>query len=116
MTKLASFEAGEGKKLLPTMTYFRSDYIGSQMLKSFIAGTVSLICIVAVYLFYNFEVIMADIYNIDYIATLKRAGIVYAVLMCIYLAIIYLVAVFRYNRAKNGVKKYMKALSVLEKM
>ena len=81
MTKLASFEAGEGKKLLPTMTYFRSDYIGSQMLKSFIAGTVSLICIVAVYLFYNFEVIMADIYNIDYIATLKRAGIVYAVLM-----------------------------------
>ena len=59
---------------------------------------------------------MADIYNIDYIATLKRAGIVYAVLMCIYLAITYLVAVFRYNRAKNGVKKYMKALSVLEKM
>ena len=55
MTKLASYESGEGKKDISILNYFRNDYIGFQLLKSVISATISFLAIFAVYAFYNFE-------------------------------------------------------------
>ena len=41
MTKLASYETDNGKKDILVVNYFRSDYIGFQLLKSVIAATIS---------------------------------------------------------------------------
>ena len=38
MTRLASYEANEGKKDISIVNYFRGDYIGFQVLKSIIAA------------------------------------------------------------------------------
>ena len=35
MTGIAMFEKKEGKDMVPAESMFRSDYVGSQMLKSF---------------------------------------------------------------------------------
>ena len=68
MTKLASYESGEGKKDISILNYFRNDYIGFQLLKSVISATISFLAIFAVYAFYNFENIMQDIYKLDLLA------------------------------------------------
>ena len=60
MTRLASYEANEGKKDISIVNYFRGDYIGFQVLKSIIAATISFFALFAVYIFYNFEELMQD--------------------------------------------------------
>ena len=40
MTRLASYESGEGKKDIAILNYFRGDYIGFQVLKSIISATI----------------------------------------------------------------------------
>ena len=40
MTKLASYEANDGKRNVAIGSYFRSDYIGWQVLKSIISATI----------------------------------------------------------------------------
>lgn len=116
MTKLASYEEGEGKKYVPIANYFRTDYISVQILKSVVAGTVAFLSIMAIFIFYNFEVIMEDIYNIDFMAIGKKVLIIFAICMVIYVGITYALAVFRYGRARNSLKKYYAGLKKVDKM
>ena len=50
MTKLAAYEQNEGRKMVTVGKYFRSDYIGIQVLKSVIGSTVAFIIIFALYI------------------------------------------------------------------
>ncbi len=116
MTKLASYEQGEGKKYVNITRYFRTDYITAQMLKSVIAGIVAFVTIVGVYLFYNFEVIMENIYNMDLIAFGQRVGKIFVISMIVYLVLSYILAVYRYAHARKSLKVYYANLKRLEKM
>ena len=115
MTKLASYEQGEGKKYVPIINYFRTDYISSQLLKSFIAGTAAFLAIMGIYLFYNFEMLIEDVYNIDFVEFGKKIGSIYLMLMAVYLVATYVLALIRYNRAKKSLKNYSANLKRLEK-
>ena len=53
MTKMASYEANEGKKSLAIGSYFRSDYIGWQVLKSIISATIAFVVVFAMYILYD---------------------------------------------------------------
>jgi len=113
MTRLAAYEEGTGKRYMPIGHYFRTDYICIQLLKSFIYGTIAFAMIVGVMLFYNFELIIGDVYNMDLVAYLKRYVKVYAICMIIYLVITYVYSVYRYSKAKKSLRSYD---SVLEKL
>ncbi len=115
MTKLASYEQGEGRKYNNISGYFRTDYISSQLLKSLIAGTLAFCAIVGVFLFYNFELIMEDIYNTDLLAFGRKAGTIYLVCMGIYMVFSYFLALYRYNKAKDSIRSYYADLKKLEK-
>lgn len=65
MTKLASYESGEGKKCAATGSYFRSDYVGMQVVKSVICGTLAFLICFALYVLYDFETFMLEIYKMD---------------------------------------------------
>ncbi len=115
MTKLASYEQNEGRKYNSVAGFFRSDYISSQMLRSVIAGTLSFLAIVGVFLFYNFEVIMEDIYNTDLLSFGKKMGYIYLICMGVYLLITYVVALYRYGKARGKIRTYYSNLKKLEK-
>ena len=65
MTQMASYEANEGKKNVAIGSYFRSDYIGWQVLKSIISATIAFVVVFAMYIFYDFEIFMMEIYKMD---------------------------------------------------
>lgn len=106
MTKLAAYEQGEGKRVVPIASYFRTDYISSQLLRSFLAGTFAFAVIVGIMIFYNFEFIMQDIYNTDLLGFAKKVGTIYLICMGIYLILSYILAVYRYKRARNSLRGY----------
>lgn len=116
MTKMASYESGKGKKDISILNYFRGDYIGFQVLKSVIAATISFFALFAVYLFYNFEDLMQNIYKMDLLEFGKNIVVIYLCTVGVYGVMSYVVYATRYNRAKKSLKIYYSNLKKLGSM
>lgn len=116
MTRLASYEANEGKKDISIVNYFRGDYIGFQVLKSIIAATISFFALFAVYIFYNFEELMQDIYKMDLLEFGKSIIILYLCVVGAYAVISYVMFASKYSRARKSLKHYYDNLKKLSSM
>ena len=68
MTQMASYEENEGKKNMAIGRYFRSDYIAIQVLKSVLCATIAYAVCFALFIFYDFETFMQDIYKMDLVS------------------------------------------------
>ena len=106
MTKLASYEANEGKKDISIVNYFRGDYIGFQVLKSIIAATISFFALFAVYIFYNFEELMQDVYKMNLLGYGKSIVTIYLCSVGAYGVLSYILLSIRYSRARKSLKNY----------
>ena len=113
MTRMASYENGEGRGNMSIGNYFRSDYIGKEVLKAVICATISFGLCFALYLFYDFEGFMLNIYKMDLLQFVKNILILYAVVVVIYGVISYIIFSIRYKRAKKSLKKYYNNLRKL---
>lgn len=113
MTKMASYEADEGKRNLAIGSYFRSDYIGWQVLKSIISATIAFVVVFAMYIFYDFEVFMVNIYKMDLLAFAKNVLFSYLGVVGVYAVISYIVCSMKYSRAKKSLKTYYRNLQHL---
>lgn len=113
MTRMASYENGEGRGNMSIGNYFRSDYIGKEVLKAVICATISFGLCFALYLFYDFEGFMQNIYKMDLLQFVKNILILYAVVVVIYGVISYIIFSIRYKKAKKSLKKYYNNLRKL---
>lgn len=113
MTKMASYEENEGKKNVEIGNYFRSDYISLQVLKSVVSATIAFGIFFALFIFYDFEVFMQDIYKMDLVTFAKNILIVYGVLVVVFGVISYLIYSYRYAKAKKSLKNYYNHLKKL---
>ena len=113
MTQMASYEKNEGKKNIKIGNYFRSDYIAVQVLKSVICGTIAFGIIFALYIFYDFEVFMQDLYKIDLLAFAKNVLINYAVSIVTYSLLTYIICTYRYAKVKDSSQRYYHNLKKL---
>ena len=108
MTRMACYEAKEGRKNVAIGNYFRGDYIGLQVIKSVISATIAYILIFAMFILYDFEVFMADIYKMA-----KSVIIYYLIFTVGYAVISYGVYTYRYTRARKSLKTYYNNLKKL---
>ena len=114
MTQMASYEANEGKKNVAIGSYFRSDYIGWQVLKSIISATIAFVVVFAMYIFYDFEIFMMEIYKMDLLEFAKDVLFTYLKFVGVYALISYLVYSFRYSRARKSLRLYYANLHKLQ--
>lgn len=116
MTKMAAYEEHEGKKNVAIGSYFRSDYISMQVIGSMISGTVAFVICFALYIFYDFEIFMEEVYKMDLFAFAKNVLIMYLVAVIGYGMISYVIYSIRYSRAKKSLKNYYNNLKKLSSM
>lgn len=116
MTHMASYEAGEGKKNVKIGNYFRSDYIAVQVLKSVICGTIAYAVVFALYILYDFENFMQNLYKIDLLAFAKNTLIYYGIFVAAYAVLTYVICTWRYARAKKNLKNYYHNLKKLNSL
>ena len=116
MTKMASYETHEGKKCLAIGSYFRSDYIGWQVLKSIISATIAFVVVFAMYIFYDFEVFMTEIYKMDLLEFAKSVLFYYLGTVGACALISYVVYTVRYRRASRSLRAYYMNLHKLSAM
>ncbi len=116
MTKMASYEANEGKKNVAIGSYFRGDYIGWQVLKSIISATIAFVVVFGMYIYYDFEAFMTDIYKMDLIEFARHILSMYLWTTGIYAVIAYVVYMIRYMKAMKSLKLYYMNLRKLAGM
>ncbi|MBO7386234.1 MAG: hypothetical protein J6U15_00355 [Lachnospiraceae bacterium] len=116
MTRMASYEAGEGKKNIKIGDYFRADYLSKQLLKSLICSTISFVIGLVLYVLYNFDYLLENVYKIDLLALGKKMLTGYIVLVVVYGLITYIVYAFRYRNARKNLKTYYGNLKKLSSM
>lgn len=113
MTKMAIYDSGEGKKNVSIGNYFRGDYIGLQVIKSVINGTIAFAIVLAMYVLYDFEIFMSDIYKMDLLLFGKSVMMVYLIFIVVYGFISYIIYTYRYKKAKRSLKIYYNNLKKL---
>ena len=106
MTKMAAYKENEGKKYMSIGSYFRSDYMGMQVIRSVICGTLAFFLLAGLYVYYHFETMMQDIYKMDLLLLGRRVLFYYIVFIAAYSVITYVIYSFRYSRAKRSLKHY----------
>ena len=65
MTRMESYAENEGRKNMQIGNYFRADYISLQILKSVLGVTIAYGIVLLLYVLYNLETFMQDIYKMD---------------------------------------------------
>ncbi|MBE5894655.1 MAG: hypothetical protein IJZ00_12730 [Lachnospiraceae bacterium] len=116
MTKMASYEANEGKKNMAIGTYFKGDYIGKEVMKSIIYATIAYVLVFALYVCYDFEFFMQDIYKLDLLEFGKSIIVQYLKLVVGYGMITYIVYALRYQSARRSLRCYYNNLRRLNSM
>lgn len=116
MTRMASYEAGEGKQNVAIGKYFRSDYIRMQIIKSVIYATVAFLIVTALFVLMDLETFMGDIYQMDLIEYARGVLLWYVIFVVAYGVISYIVYTLRYRKAKKHLKTYFNNLKRLSEM
>ncbi len=116
MTKMASYEEHEGKKNVAIGSYFRSDYIAIQVLKSIIYATIAYAVVFALFVFYDLEVFMQDLYKMDLISFARNVLIYYGITVAVYALASYAIYSYRYAKAKKSLKCYYHNLKKLNSL
>lgn len=114
MTRMAAYEAGDEKKNQTICSYFRGDYVGFQMLKTWIAVTVAFCIMCGIYLLFQMDSIMMDFYSIDLLALAKRFVFAYVILCAVYLIAAFIIAQRRYGLALRATVRFGKELEELD--
>ena len=113
---MASYEGTEGRANGEVAAHFRSDYVGLQVLKAIICATIAYMIAFAVYIYYDFEEFMVNIYKIDLLEFAVDVLKKYLLFVGIYCVIVYVAFAFRYGKAQKILKRYFNNLRLLGSM
>lgn len=114
MTHMASYEAKGGKKDKAVAGYFKADYVGMQLVVSFVVITAAFLIAFAAYLSFQFEQVIAEIYSMDLVAESKRILMIYLIVTLSYMAVTYVIYTIRYVKARRRLNRFMEHLNCLD--
>lgn len=115
MAGIAIYEKQEGKKIAPARKYFRSDYIGHHMLRSFFGYSFCYLLVLLVWGLYSFDAFLNMIAVDDLVQIAMKIISYYVTGLIGYLVITCIVYHIRFNRAVRGQKVYIAKLKRLDK-
>ncbi len=116
MTRMASYEQGEGRQNVKIGNYFRSDYIALQTLKAIICGILVFGIGLGLYVLCHFEELMENLYKMDLLAFAREILQYFVALVGGYAVFVYLVCTWRYAAAKKSLKCYYHNLKKLNSL
>ena len=114
MTQMASYEqSGEGRKNVKIGSYFRSDYVAIQILKSIACSAIAFCIMLGFYLVCHYEELLQNLYEMDLIGFVKDILTYFLAVVGGYGVFTYLVCSWRYASAKKSLKCYYHNLKKL---
>lgn len=112
----AIYEAKQKKDYEQVRLYYRGDYIGKELLKSFFCGTILFGIFVLIWIIGNGQELLEQINHIDYLEIGSDMGVLYCVFMLVYFLVTWIVYAVRYVYAKREYQKYGETLKKINRM
>ena len=116
MTRMASYEKGKGKQNVKIGNFFRSDYVTIQVLKSIVCSSLAFFLGFGLYVLYDFEMFMQDLYKLDLLAFGRNVLMYYAAVVVSYALLVYVGSTIRYAMAKRSLKRFYQNLKKLNSL
>ena len=114
--KVAVYEQNEEKEHRQAGLYYRSDYIGKEVVKSFFTGTFAYLIIVALWMMSNWSLVMYQINTLEITHTLVGIFVLYMIFMAIYLFVTAVIYYLRYKHSERKLYGYLADLKAVQKM
>ena len=116
MTKAAAYEKGPEKENIEINHYFRSDYLGLQLIKAALAYIVAFGLLVMIWFMMGTEELMLQLTHADYLQRLfKIMVLLFGVGLIVYEIIVYIYYSWKYRRTMESVDEYQKHLKDINK-
>lgn len=115
MTKMAIYEKNNGKKMIRTAKYFKSDYITFGVLTTLITTTIAFIILVGLYVLCDAEGLVKAVSNLGYTDFAGVIAFCYVVLLIVMTCIAILVYRAQFLNTREELKIYFSRLVKLER-
>lgn len=116
MTRMASYEEGEGRENVKIGNYFRSDYVAREVLMAILCSALAFVIVFGVYLLCNYETLMSELYTMDLFEFAKEILTYFCFAVGGYSVLTYFISSWRYARAKKSLKCYYHNLKKLSSL
>ena len=113
MTQLAIFEKRVGKKIFPINRYFKKDYVGGQMFRSFFGYTFCYLLFLLMWVLYKLDELLNEMSIDEILDAAKKWGVIYAAGLVLYLIVTWIVYSKRYDYAARSQTMYISKLKHL---
>lgn len=114
--KVALYEQKEEKLHKQIGKYYRSDYIGKEILKSIFTGTLAYLFIIVLFVINEWDIFLKEINHLD----IKEMGVplllTYFVYMLLYLGVTYFIYKSRYEKSRDHLDEFEEEIRTLHKM
>ena len=113
MTELALLKKRKGEQMFEIDNYFKEDYVGKQMLKSFFVYTFCFLLIIVLAVLYNLEELMSGITTVGVFSVVYI--VIYILGLIAFELITYRFFSKKYDEAQRSLKVYNDRLNYFEK-
>lgn len=113
MMQLAIFEKRVGKKIFPINRYFKKDYVGGQMFRSFFGYTFCYLLFLLMWVLYKLDELLNEMSIDEILDAAKKWGVIYAAGLVLYLIVTWIVYSKRYDYAARSQTMYTSKLKHL---
>jgi hypothetical protein len=103
---MAVYDKHEESRYRQMGEYYRSDYIGKELVKSVFTGTIAFLLMGVLHLMGTLGTFLDSLNNVEWVQSLVDIGLLYISFMALYLFVTYLVYHVRYRAGRRKLKKY----------
>ena len=114
--KIALYEQNEEKMNRQTGQYYKSDFVGKELIKSILTGTLAFACFAILWMLSSWDDVLESINNLEVVGIAIEMLIFYGIFLVIYLGATYIVYKVRYEVSKKKIKTYIDDLKAVQKM
>ena len=114
--KIELYEQNEEKEHREAGLYFRSDYIGKEVVKSFFTGSIAYLIMASLWVISNWSFVLYQINTLEIVDTVVVMLVLYIIFMVIYMFATALLYYFRYKESKKKVEGYVENLTAAHSM
>lgn len=114
--KIAVYEQNEEKDHRQAGQFYRSDYIGKEVVKSFFSGSIAYVFMSALWVIANWNLVMHQINTLEIVDTLVVMVVIYILFLAGYIFITALIYYYRYKHSKERLDAYIQDLKAVHVM
>ena len=115
-SRIAFYDQKEEKKNRAAGQYYRSDFIGKEIIKSIFTGAIAYVVLAALWTMANWEAVLESVNDLTIINTIYIMLLLFVGFIAVYLLITYVVYAVRYVKSRKKMDRHMGHLKALNQM